>query len=403
MDAWFHNEITYPFVPQDVLDQTDSVRGSLPNRYCDPRVAADLFEECLDEFLLCDQEGLNVVAIEHHAGINSLLGANPLLLGILARQTRRARILSLGTLISLRPDPVRVAEEYATADVISRGRLEIGFVKSGGSEMASNNASPINNVERYWEAIDLVTKALTQHDGPFSWQGKHFTHRHVNIWPPPYQRPHPRMWAATGDPDTAAEVGRRGMVNVLVLRGAEGTKRAWAAYRGAREEAGLPKVATDHFGYAALLYVGDTHDEGVRIGSKLLWFLNTSLKSAPQFGRFLPGAAPPEAAPMIYRSQPKPSGSGNGQRAIASASTNAASLIGVSAEQAMARGILFAGSPDTVYRQIMDFYDTVGGFGHLVMVGRSGFLTHAEAEKGIKLFARELLPRLREIAPVIAG
>jgi alkanesulfonate monooxygenase SsuD/methylene tetrahydromethanopterin reductase-like flavin-dependent oxidoreductase (luciferase family) len=403
MDVWFHNEITYPFVPDDVLEQADSVRASLPNRYCDPSVAADLFEECLDEFMLCDDEGLNVVAIEHHAGINSLLGANPLLLGILARQTRRVRILSLGTLISLRPDPVRVAEEYATADVISRGRLEIGFVKSGGSEMASNNANPINNVERYWEAIDLVTKALTHHEGPFSWEGKHFTHRHVNIWPRPYQQPHPRMWAATGDPDTAAEVGRRGMVNVLVLRGPEGTKRAWAAYRRAREEAALAKVSTDHFGYAALVYVGDTHEAGVRVGSKLLWFLNTSLKSAPQFSRFLPGATPPEAAPMVYRLQPRPAPRGNGPRPAAAASANAATLVGINAEQAMQRGILFAGSPDTVYRQIMDLYDDVGGFGHLVMVGRSGYMTHAEAQGNIRLFAREVLPRLQAIAPVTVG
>ena len=71
--------------------------------------------------MLCDDLGLNSVAIEHHAGINSLLGANPLLLGILARQIKKARILTLGTLISLRPDPVRVAEEYATADVIAVG------------------------------------------------------------------------------------------------------------------------------------------------------------------------------------------------------------------------------------------------------------------------------------------
>ena len=105
--------------------------------------------------------GINVLAIEHHAGINSLLGANPMLVGILARQTRKARILSLGTLVSLREEPVRIAEEYATADVISRGRLEIGFVKSGGTEMASNNANPVRNVERYWEAIDLIRKALT--------------------------------------------------------------------------------------------------------------------------------------------------------------------------------------------------------------------------------------------------
>ena len=69
----------------------------------------------------------------------------------------------------------------------------------------------------------------------------------------------------------------------------------------------------------------------------------------------------------------------------------------------MARGLLFAGSPGTVYQQIMDFYDKVGGFGHLVMIGRSGFMTHAEAEKSIKLFGQEVLPRLREITPVTVG
>ena len=409
MDAWYQCENPYPFVSQDILDRTDSVRASLPNKLCDPRIAADLFEEVLDEFMLCDDHGLNVVAIEHHAGINSLFGANPLILGILARQIRRVRILSMGTLISLRPDPVRVAEEYATADVISRGRLEIGFVKSGGTEMASNQANPINNVERYWEAIDLIKKALTHQEGPFSWEGKHYTHRHVNIWPRPWQQPHPRLWAATGDPDTAAEVGRRGMINVLVLRGVEGTNRAWASYRRARADAGLPPVDSDHFAYAAFVYVGDTHEEGVRVGSKLLWFLNTSLKSAPQYSKLLPGAAPAQAAPQIYRSAPKPAAPGsvgapastaNGEKPVTSASQNAATLIGMTAERAMAQGILFVGNPDTVYRQIMDFYDKVGGFGHLVMVGRSGFMTHAEAESGIKLFSKEVMPRLREIAPV---
>ena len=73
--------------------------------------------------------------------------------------------------------------------------------------------------------------------------------------------------------------------------------------------------------------------------------------------------------------------------------------MGLTAEQAMARGILFAGSPDTIYQQIMDFDNRVGGFGHLVIIGRSGFMTHAEAEKGLRLFAKEVLPRLKEIAP----
>jgi alkanesulfonate monooxygenase SsuD/methylene tetrahydromethanopterin reductase-like flavin-dependent oxidoreductase (luciferase family) len=158
--------------------------------------------------------------------------------------------------------------------------------------MASGNANPIGVRERFWEAIDLIGKTLTSHDGPFSWEGKHFSHRHVNIWPGPYQRPYPPMWAATSDPEDTAELGRRGMVNIMVMRGVDVTKRAWASYRQARAEAGLSKPATDRFGYSAFVYVGDTDEEGVRVGSKLLWFVNTSMKSAPQYAKFLPGADP---------------------------------------------------------------------------------------------------------------
>jgi len=384
MQAWFIGENPYPFVPQHVLDSVDSVRGSLPNKYCDPKVAADLFQECLDECLLCDDVGINVVSNEHHSGINCLYGASPLILGILARQTRRVRILSLGTLITVRQDPVRVAEEYATADVISRGRLDIGFVKSGGTEMASGNANPVGIVERFWEAIDLIRKALSHQEGPFSWEGKHFTHRHVNIWPRPWQQPHPPLWAATGDPTTSAELGRRGMINVLVFRGPEETKRAWTAYRQARVEAGLPEPGPDRFGYTAFVYTGDTDEEGVRVGSKLLWFLNTSLKSAPQYSKFLPGQTPPQLAPQLYRSAGGPA-------------RPAAALVGINAEQAIARGLMFAGNPDTVYRQIMDFQAKAGRFEHLVLASRSGFMTHAETEKGLTLFAKEVLPRLPEI------
>ena len=406
MDAWWMCEVPYPHVPKEVLDAADSVRASLPNRFCDPRIAADLFEEAIEEYLLCDEMGLNVCATEHHAGINSLLGANPMLLGILARQTRKARILSLGTLVSLRREPVRVAEEYATADVISRGRLELGFVKSGGTEMASANANPVNNIERYWEAIDLIAKALIHQDGPFSWEGKHFTHRHVNIWPRPWQK-RLRMWAATGDPHTAAEVGRRGMVHTLVLRGREGTRRAYAAYRDARAQAGLPPVGSDNFAYSAFVCVGDTQEEGLRVGEKLLWFLNTSLKSAPQYSRLLPGTAPAAVAGQAWRTRPRPRADGldlvNAEKGVASAGENARALMSINVEQAQAQGILFAGNPDGVFAQIKQFHDDVGGFGHLTMIGRTGFMTHAESEKSIRLFGREVLPRLKEIEPATAA
>ena len=58
------------------------------------------------------------------------------------------------------------------------------------------------------------------------------------------------------------------MVNVWPARhGEEGRKRAWAAYRQARAEVGLPNVRTGHFTYAVRIYVGHTHEEGIRVDS----------------------------------------------------------------------------------------------------------------------------------------
>jgi alkanesulfonate monooxygenase SsuD/methylene tetrahydromethanopterin reductase-like flavin-dependent oxidoreductase (luciferase family) len=168
----------------------------------------------------------------------------------------------------------------------------------------------------------------------------------------------------------------------------------------------MPRATTDNFAYAALVYVGDTEEEGIAGGEKLLWFLNTSLKSAPQFNRFLPGAAPPAAAPGLYRTKPKAQTGidmKDAEKGVTTASQNAQKLMSLTAREAMDQGILFAGNPDSVYRQIMEFYDKVGGFGHLALIGRSGFMTHAESKKGIRLFSQEVLPRLRAIKDIEVG
>ena len=306
MESWWQCEIPYPFVPQEVLAAADSVRGSLPNKWCDPKISADLFEEVLDEFLLCDDEGMNVLAIEHHAGINSLMGC----------QSDVRRHPGAADAQGAHPEPRHAGVAAQGSGAHRRG------IRDRRRDVARPAGDRLREIGRHRDGVEPDQpgrqpgtllgsdrpdpQGAVHHDGPFSWEGKYFTHRHVNIWPRPWQQPHPRLWSATGDPPTAAEVGRRGMVHVLVLRGPDGTKRAYQAHRRARAEAGLPKVTTDNFAYAAMVYVGETEEEGRAVGSKLLWFLNTSLKSAPQYSKFLPGAAPPEFAPQVYRTAPRP-------------------------------------------------------------------------------------------------
>ena len=60
---------------------------------------------------------------------------------------------------------------------------------------------------------------------------------------------------------------------------------------------------------------------------------------------------------------------------------------------------MFAGTPDQVFLQIKRMYDHVGGFGHLLIMGQAGFLEHDETVRGIKMFAREVYPRLKDAFP----
>ena len=59
MELWNHCENPYPFVPAEVLDAGRSVRASLPNKYCEPEIAARLYDEVFDEYQLCDDIGLH--------------------------------------------------------------------------------------------------------------------------------------------------------------------------------------------------------------------------------------------------------------------------------------------------------------------------------------------------------
>ena len=92
-------------------------------------------------------------------------------------------------------------------DVISRGRVEMGFVKGAPFEVTPANSNPADLMTRFWEAHDLILKAMTTHDGPFNWEGRYFQYRQVNVWPRPWQQPHPPVWLTVEQPGVRA--GRR--------------------------------------------------------------------------------------------------------------------------------------------------------------------------------------------------
>ena len=167
MEAWYFTEMPYPHLPPQ--DSYPSDRVSLSNAHYDPEIGADLYNRYLDEYIVADELGLNLMLNEHHQTPTCLDAAVPLTAAILARETSKGRILVLGNPVANRADPVRIAEEMAMVDCISRGRLDMGLVRGSPYEIAPTNAKPVGQMERFWEAHDLIIKALSTRDEPFSW------------------------------------------------------------------------------------------------------------------------------------------------------------------------------------------------------------------------------------------
>lgn len=392
MRVWNFTEMSY----HPVWDQTkDELRVTLPNKMFDPAVGNNLFNQYLDQHLVADEEGLDIMVNEHHASATCLCASAPLMLGALARQTRKARLLVLGNPVGNRPDPIRVAEELAMIDVISGGRLETGFVRALPAEIAPANSNPATLTERYWEAYELIKKAWTSHEGPFSWEGNHFHYRQVNIWPRPLQQPTPPIWFASATPEYGIIAADHDATIASFFGGPHKTRDLYNVYRKRRSELGMPRTGTDKFAYLAIIAVGHTQEQGIQRVHKIMDYLKTLGRTGRQFAN-PPGFLPTQANVRALKQPP------SGPFAFTARNGRVIPTSSATLEDLSDAGMVFAGDPDSVYRQIADFNAFLGGCGNLLMMSQGGSLEHDEALDSIRLFAREVLPRLRETPSLAA-
>ena len=376
MKSWWFTEDCYPYLPDQSAYR--SIRVDLPNVHCDPRKASELYNRYLDLWCACDEIGLEIMLNEHHQTATCMVPAAPIMLGILARQTSRARLLILGNPLPNRNQPVRVAEEMAMVDVISKGRLECGFVRSVPYEAAAANILPYKGTERLWEAHDLIVKAWTTHDGPFNFEGRWYHHRQVNVWPRPWQQPHPPIWITMGSARTAAPVAEHRHVGAVFLAGYPKIREIFGGYRDAWSRAHGGQAPFDRLAYLALCYVGENERAAENGARKLLWYMEAN-KVPPEWSN-PPGYHPPAVSAAVMRGV-----------------TGSGVPVNPTLEQQMARGNVFAGTPDQVYEQIKAFWEYSGGFGHMMLMGQAGFLSDDDALKSMKLYSKEVYPRLREL------
>ena len=166
--------------------------------------------------------------VEHHFTGFGQVSASLNLLTWLGARTRHLR---LGTAVLVLPwhNPVLLAEQAATLDLLSGGRLDFGVGKGYRWNEFAGFCVPMEEAdERFEEVLDVITKAFVS-ETPFSHRGKYWQFDNIVVEPPAAQKPHPPFWMGAGSANSVRQVAERGYNMLLgpafACRGNPGTGR----------------------------------------------------------------------------------------------------------------------------------------------------------------------------------
>src|SRR5467141_3845800 len=257
--------VSFHLMPYRPLDLEEAAKHRspwvvLPNRLYDPVKGAEEYDRQIDALVYAEELGFDAIGVnEHHQTAYGLMPAPNLIASALIQRTERAQIAILGRALPLVNNPIYIAEEFAMLDVLSKGRIIAGFVRGIGSEYHSSGANPYFSHERFHEAHDLIIRAWTE-PGPFAFDGDHFSLRYVNLWPRPYQTPHPPIWIPSqGSSETIrwAAAKERRYTYLQTFSPVQLLFRYMALYREEAERAGY-QASPDQLGWSVQIYVAES-------------------------------------------------------------------------------------------------------------------------------------------------
>jgi alkanesulfonate monooxygenase SsuD/methylene tetrahydromethanopterin reductase-like flavin-dependent oxidoreductase (luciferase family) len=305
----------------------------------------------------------------HFTPTRSVISASLQVASAIASRTER---LHVGTAVQVLPlnHPLRIAEEVATVDHISRGRFEFGIGRSGvvrtydvyGVAYAESQA-------RFREALEIIR--LGWKGEPFSYTGTFYRVDNATVVPKPYQTPHPPIRMATTSDETFPLAGRLGLPIFAGLRTTEipDLQAQLAPYRGAWREAshaGEPSV------YLRIpVYVSPTAQgarEEPRESMSAFFKRQTDLARAA-VGRA--GAGPADKRRM-----------------------QADRMAALTYDDVLARKVVF-GTPAAVIERLRELQDELGLDGIVAELNPGGLIPPALETRSLELLAREVVPALR--------
>ncbi|MSQ05866.1 MAG: LLM class flavin-dependent oxidoreductase [Dehalococcoidia bacterium] len=352
---------------------------------CDYRTGAtqeEAFSEAFEMVDMAEELGLDGLWLaERHfaaprrpndpmgAGIPSVSSVPLVMASAIAARTQRIRV---GTGVSVLPlcHPVRLAEEAATVDQVSRGRLDFGIGRSGFPRSYEGYGIPYGESrERFQEALEIIMKAWTQ--DRFSHQSKNYTFNELSVVPKPYQKPHPPIRVAATTKETFPQVGSMGFPMVTGLRGFSlpDLDLQIKAYREAWHKAGHPGDGDVYLRLPA--YVAET-EEKARTEPEAST-MRSYRRLAENFARTANSAGTTASEDRIGRAE---------------------RLADVTYDELLQDRLAY-GTPDMVVQRLRDLRDRMGLKGVMIEPNVGGGISVDRVMNSVRLFAREVAPNLK--------
>jgi len=372
-----------PYRPLD-LEAAAKFRSAwvvLPNNFYDPVKGAEEYQNYIDFLASCEDFGFYAISVnELHQTAYGMMPAPNVIASALTQRTKKIRIAILGRALPIVDNPLTVAEEYAMLDNMSKGRIIAGFVRGIGAEYHASGSNPYFSHARFHEAHDLIIRSWSN-PGPFAFEGDHFNIRYVNVWPRPYQQPHPPVWIPSqGSTETVvwAAAPERKYPFLVTFAASDLVAQYHTSYREQASKYGY-EAAGDQLGWAAPIYVADSDEQARKEAGHAVETLFNNFLPMPWEMLLPPGYTSMESMKRHLRLR----------RSLGTRPRNQ------TADELIASGTAIIGSPSTVRRRIAEMRDRTG-FNIMVAMLQFGVLPEALARRNLERFASEIIPEFRD-------
>ncbi len=333
------------------------------------RTDADTFEEAFAQIDAAEEWGLDVMWLAelHFDPQRSVLSAPLSIASAIAARTRRIKI---GIAVQVLPlcHPLRLAEEAATVDQISRGRLIFGVGRSGLPRTYEDyGVSYAESRDRFAEVLDIVEQAWSQ--PAVHYEGRYHRFDNIAVTPRPFQKPCPPIRVAAASPDTYPAVGARGLP--IFLNARHGSFAEFA-----------PAIREYREAYAAAGHPGRG-----QVYLRVPTYLAETASQARE--------EPRESLMHFYREQTerlRDSMSRAGTRAIEGRGERLKRLESLTYDEAL-QGQVLVGTPDMVGEQLRVLQEELGIDGILAELNCGGLIPHQQVMTAMRLLCEEVMPR----------